>query len=238
MLLNVIVNLHEGGFGAYVAASWAKSRLGLSIMHPVTIEQLNKPLPYDLMQEMKRLDELEHNTHVMLGVREGPLITVTDPESERVFLPKKLKPHFADHDSPTRHGKRASTKEDGEGGPPCKMAKMKLQGKLGGVHDPPIQHHNHAGVPSCPSLPPTAGCRWDATDWSCAYDSVFMVLFYAFNNASLHWRSRWLTSNSITQSLGQVFLAMCSVSAGLQDVQVYLMMATMHFVTCYQPIAQ
>ncbi|KAG1864808.1 hypothetical protein F4604DRAFT_1491902, partial [Suillus subluteus] len=61
-LPNVIVNLHEGGFGAYVAASRAKSRLGLCIMRPVTIEQLNKPLPYDLMQEMKRLDELEHNT--------------------------------------------------------------------------------------------------------------------------------------------------------------------------------
>ncbi|KAF6746378.1 hypothetical protein DFP72DRAFT_823155, partial [Ephemerocybe angulata] len=61
-LPNVLVSLHEGGFGAYVAASRAKSREGLSILHPVEIKDLNQPLPSDLVLEMKRLHALEHNT--------------------------------------------------------------------------------------------------------------------------------------------------------------------------------
>ncbi|KAG2741943.1 hypothetical protein P692DRAFT_201665656, partial [Suillus brevipes Sb2] len=43
-LPKVIVNLHEGGFGAYVAASRARTREGLCIMQPVTLDNLNKPL--------------------------------------------------------------------------------------------------------------------------------------------------------------------------------------------------
>ncbi|KAG1791565.1 uncharacterized protein HD556DRAFT_1240499, partial [Suillus plorans] len=58
-LPSVIVDLHEGGFGAYVAASRARSREGLCITQAVTIDQLNRPLPYDLLQEMKRLGDLE-----------------------------------------------------------------------------------------------------------------------------------------------------------------------------------
>ncbi|KAG2041050.1 hypothetical protein BDR03DRAFT_814471, partial [Suillus americanus] len=50
-LPKVIVNLHEGGFGSYVAASRAQSRDGLYITHNVTIDQLNKPVSYDLTQE-------------------------------------------------------------------------------------------------------------------------------------------------------------------------------------------
>jgi hypothetical protein len=63
-LPNVIVDLHEGGFGAYVAASHARTREGLCIMQPVMIDNLNRPLPYDLLQEMKRLADLEPNTYI------------------------------------------------------------------------------------------------------------------------------------------------------------------------------
>ncbi|KIK31921.1 hypothetical protein CY34DRAFT_102502, partial [Suillus luteus UH-Slu-Lm8-n1] len=61
-LPKVIINLHEGGFGAYVAASRARTREGLCIMQPVTLDNLNKPLPYDLLLEMRRFEALEHNT--------------------------------------------------------------------------------------------------------------------------------------------------------------------------------
>ena len=47
-LPDVLVNLHEGGFGAYVAALQPTSRYGLCITRPVTLQMLNKPLPYDL----------------------------------------------------------------------------------------------------------------------------------------------------------------------------------------------
>ncbi|KAF6755635.1 hypothetical protein DFP72DRAFT_811382, partial [Ephemerocybe angulata] len=61
-LPSVLVSLHEGGFGAYVAASRAQNRHGLAILHPVELKDLNKPLPDDLTFEMKRLRALEHNT--------------------------------------------------------------------------------------------------------------------------------------------------------------------------------
>lgn len=28
--------------------------------------------------------------------------------------------------------------------------------------------------------PPSVGCKWSSTDWSCAYDCIFIVLFYAY----------------------------------------------------------
>jgi len=70
-LSKVIVNLHEGGFSSYVAASCAKCHEGLCITQNVTIDQLNKPVSYDLLQEIKHLDGLEHNTYVNLGLCDG-----------------------------------------------------------------------------------------------------------------------------------------------------------------------
>ncbi|KAI5990963.1 hypothetical protein EDD15DRAFT_2197751 [Pisolithus albus] len=32
-----------------------------------------------------------------------------------------------------------------------------------------------------PQATPGAGCKWSPTDWSCAYDTVFMVLFYTYH---------------------------------------------------------
>ena len=49
----VLAWLHEGGFAAYISASWPNSRFGLAIIQPVTLSDLNKPLPYDLIQEAK-----------------------------------------------------------------------------------------------------------------------------------------------------------------------------------------
>ncbi|TEB26515.1 hypothetical protein FA13DRAFT_1595676, partial [Coprinellus micaceus] len=43
-LPTVLASLHEGGFGAYVAASRAKSREGLCIIRSVQLSDLNKPL--------------------------------------------------------------------------------------------------------------------------------------------------------------------------------------------------
>jgi hypothetical protein len=53
-LPKVLVNLHEGGFSAYVAASCAKTCDGLSITEHVRLTQLNKSLPDDLYKEMKK----------------------------------------------------------------------------------------------------------------------------------------------------------------------------------------
>ncbi|KAG2134072.1 hypothetical protein DEU56DRAFT_700395, partial [Suillus clintonianus] len=63
-LPNIIVNLKEGGFAAYVAASRARTREGLFIIHPVKLKDLNKILPDALLREDKRLQILQHNTMV------------------------------------------------------------------------------------------------------------------------------------------------------------------------------
>ncbi|KAG2352758.1 hypothetical protein BDR07DRAFT_1383930 [Suillus spraguei] len=47
-LPQVIVNLHEGGFAAYVSASHAQTHKGLCITQPVMVEFLNKCIPSDL----------------------------------------------------------------------------------------------------------------------------------------------------------------------------------------------
>jgi len=46
-----LANLHEGGFSAYVAASRAWNRNGLCITEPVTLQDLNKPIPHTLLFE-------------------------------------------------------------------------------------------------------------------------------------------------------------------------------------------
>ncbi|KIK37428.1 hypothetical protein CY34DRAFT_57414, partial [Suillus luteus UH-Slu-Lm8-n1] len=53
-LPSVIVNLHEGGFAAYVAASRAHTWNGLSLTCPVSMQQLNKQKLTDLLLEVSR----------------------------------------------------------------------------------------------------------------------------------------------------------------------------------------
>lgn len=84
-LPNVLVNLHEGGFAAYVAASRPTSRNGLCLTRPVTLEMLNRPIPYDLQIENKRLGIMEHNTLVKYGFKKGVQQAVFDPESETQY---------------------------------------------------------------------------------------------------------------------------------------------------------
>lgn len=82
-LPSVLTNLHEGGFGAYVAASRPCGRQGLCITEPVTLQQLNKPLPHALVIDAQRLQVIEHNTYVNYGFSKGSLKPVPDPETER-----------------------------------------------------------------------------------------------------------------------------------------------------------
>jgi len=47
-LPNVLADLHEGGFTAYVIASQPTSHEGLCLSRPVSMDVLNHPLSYDL----------------------------------------------------------------------------------------------------------------------------------------------------------------------------------------------
>lgn len=87
-LPKTLTNMREGGFAAYVSASRAQKREGLCLIHPVSIEHLNKPLPYDLVREVERLEALEHNTYIHFGFQQGILKEIPDPESEITSIGK------------------------------------------------------------------------------------------------------------------------------------------------------
>lgn len=79
---SVMVNLHEGGFGTYIAASCARTREGICLTQLVNLQQLNKRIPTDLLFEVKHFDALEYNTLVMYGYHKGSHVLVPDAESE------------------------------------------------------------------------------------------------------------------------------------------------------------
>jgi len=54
----------------------------LAIIQPVTLAELNKPLPFDLVKEAYRHDIMEHNTLIRYGFKKGSLLFVPDPDEE------------------------------------------------------------------------------------------------------------------------------------------------------------
>ena len=84
-LPRVVAGLHKGGFGAYVAASRAKCRHHLCITHLVTLHDLNKPLPFHLLQDNARLNAIQHNTMIKHGFMSGDPKLIPDPESKQTI---------------------------------------------------------------------------------------------------------------------------------------------------------
>ena len=91
-LPQVLVDLTEGGFSAYVSASRACTCEGLFITNTISLEDLNKPVNSDLRQECRRLERLEHNTKVRYGFESGELMAPLDPASEIDVSPRALEP--------------------------------------------------------------------------------------------------------------------------------------------------
>lgn len=226
-LPKVIVNLHEGGFGAYVAASRARDRNGLCITSPVLVQQLNTPIRNDLRHEIRRLDCIEHNTYVCHGVLKGELKNVPDSESEtHTGMASAPKANFIEDNS----GNRLSHKRKGvlprntlEGERPNK----KIRGVSYGTDTSDVVHRTippvdmaapaqmiPSGYDQAPtifsnsddiSLSPTAGCTWSSTNWSCAYDSVFMLLFSVYRSFDEIWKRAWHTLSPFHNMLGDMF---------------------------------
>jgi len=90
----VLVDLSDGGFAAYVAASHPRSWKDLCLMHSVKLDQLNKPLPADLLVEVQRFEALEHNTYIRHGLRAGDIIPMPDAEGEQLVKHAPFKPTF------------------------------------------------------------------------------------------------------------------------------------------------
>jgi len=112
----VIVNLHEGGFAAYVAASRARMREGLCITRPVSLQHLNKWIPTDLLLEVSQFDALEHDSLVAYGYRKGEPVVVPDAESEMGHGHRILMAHFEEEKEVCSRGNKCGSMSVSDGG--------------------------------------------------------------------------------------------------------------------------
>ena len=97
---------------------------------------------------------------------------------------------------------------------PPDVASSEISGhitKIGtSLHTASHQHVNLQPSPS-PFLHPMsapigAGCQWDSTNWLCAYDSVFMVLFHMFRSFNSVCLQAWINdSNKVSDFLSFLF---------------------------------
>ena len=208
-LPTVLTNLREGGFGAYVATSRARSRHGLYITEPIQLQDLEKPLPYNLLQESKRLAILEHNTYVQYGFRNDNYKKMVDPESEQ-NVPHIIPVANFDTTNSTSNTSSNSSKSPTKNAPPTKALPF---------HSPPkhfIDSNSNSSSDNkksfkrprletqvLPNEALTSGCEWSSIDWSCAYDCVLMSIFYAylsFNDRDIV-KTRWREQTNLTNIL-------------------------------------
>ena len=87
-LPQILCNLKEGGFAAYVSASRARTREGLFITDEVSLKNLNTTISSHLLRETARLDALKYNTLVKFGYSTENIchIPFTDDESSHTDL--------------------------------------------------------------------------------------------------------------------------------------------------------
>lgn len=202
----MLINLHEGGFAAYVAASHAQTRDGLCISRLVTLDQLNKPLPSDLLQEARRFDAIEHNTYIKHGFCDGTVINVPDAEAECLMKhPKAVAAEFdTDNSSAKMKRKRTFSEIDagvGDSQPTLHNHNKRRKGHLHGCETQSLY---------CP-VKISAGCTWSSEDWSCSYDSAFMVLFHAYRRGNTIWKGLWiLDQDELRVSLSHSFCVLAS----------------------------
>jgi hypothetical protein len=220
-LPKVLVNLHEGGFGSYVAASRAKSRNGLCITQAVRLNDLNKPLPHDLFVEVHRLGVLEKNTLVHHGFSSGVLLPVPDPESEVEVAKDIVKIKVVDPESSSSKKRKMDDRD--ESGPNVSTLysennissnsvgpKKKRQKKLlnssssnSDVRQRPTESNDPSSSPRSPLL--SAGCRWTPESWSCAYDSVFMSLYGIYASSAPQFRQDFRSISVLTDNLARSY---------------------------------
>ncbi|KIM81342.1 hypothetical protein PILCRDRAFT_499297 [Piloderma croceum F 1598] len=121
---------------------------------------LNRPVPYDLQVENKRLEIMEHNTLVKYGFKDGVQQPVFDPESETRHGTQSKSIHPKFDLEPTRQNKKRKN-ENSEN--PTRSKRKQA---------------NKNSIVTTNYDPPPYGCIWSAVDWSCAYDAFFMHSYY------------------------------------------------------------
>ncbi|KAG1782951.1 hypothetical protein EV702DRAFT_1191398 [Suillus placidus] len=85
----------------------------------------------------------------------------------------------------------------------------------------PIQHTNKPRQGRQLEEIGTAGCRWSAMDWSCAYDLVFMLMFYVFQTGSKQWKLKWEATRPLAYSLGEMYRKLGSSTPQMSSGHVF-----------------
>jgi len=89
----VLADLQIGGFLTYVQASWVTKREGICLTEPITLSDLNKPLP-TTKKENLCISALERNTIIHYGFETGKYINVPDIENEQGIKSYNFKAHI------------------------------------------------------------------------------------------------------------------------------------------------
>ena len=183
-LPQVLVDLSEGGFSAYVSASRARTREGLFITNTISLADLNKPVNSDLRQECRRLEQLEHNTKVRHGFISGRFLAPLDPASEIEVSPPTSKLQASQ----------------------CTALNLvPVPSVFGSSPTPPasIPHHITDRDTNEHRQVSLAGCVWSSN--SCAYDTFFMLLFSLYRDSSELWRQDFLSAGPWFRSISRMF---------------------------------
>ena len=196
-LPKVLAWLHEGGFAAYVSASRPNSRFGLAIIQPVTLSDLNKPLPYDLIQETKCHIVMEHNTLIRYGIKSGNIMPVPDPEEEHGKKFHAGKAIFKDATSTSL--KRSLTN------PPTQQPRRKKK---------KTSHVTY--LPTCEFMP--YSCQWSTENWSCSYDSIFTAFFAMYHHLDANMSQIWKTKNECVKLMGKLFDNLTQINTQITSV--------------------
>ncbi|KAG1733088.1 hypothetical protein EDD22DRAFT_960256 [Suillus occidentalis] len=206
-LPSVLVNLHDGGFGAYVAASRARSREGLCITHAVTMDQLNKPLPVDLIREVQRFEAIEHNTYLHCGLRTGEYIQIPDAEAERSLVVAPLCPTLTAPAPRTSTKRRKKNLVDCQGEMDDEDQTRRKKRRINARVQTITHMNTDDDIPSTFDTPDLfrAGCTWDLENWSCAYDCVFMIMYGIYTTEQADWREKWRNLTPLTPVLASAF---------------------------------
>ena len=183
-LPKIVTGMHKGGFSAYVAASRAQTWKGLCITHAVTLQDLNKPLPHTLITESQQLDVIEHNTLILHSFKPGFLKSIPDIESEYTVKTKTFSAKF--HTSLNLN--KIICKDTNK----SKKQKLNDDPTFDTCFSNNKQQHTFANDLNINNNT-TGGCTWCAEDWSCAYGTTIMILYYIFL-----WTRFWETNYVVT----------------------------------------
>ncbi|KAG1777601.1 hypothetical protein EV702DRAFT_1045343 [Suillus placidus] len=158
--------------GAFIFGEGATSAGHMSLLRAHSPVPLNKPLPADLLREVRHFDAIEVNTYVCRGLRDGELVPVPNAESDMAIAPVSYTANFL-QDPPE------SAKQQRDDKRSSSVIVLSAQSEYEFTHGPRKCRHREVtsmeltedDIPSHADSGNTSsvlgsGCTWTEADWS------------------------------------------------------------------------